>query len=155
MTAWPRAIVGGVRCMARPRRPEAEARAVREAAKIVRAETGLTSVLALGREIADRVAAELVSDLDADPLDHAFAAIERDLLNSPFQRLATCPTIDTATDFLTLRFEKMRARNGRYLSPEEQRRERDAILRHLSDKLARRYSKHLWRDQHLVYSWDK
>jgi hypothetical protein len=143
MNASPRAIVGQVRCMARPRRPYAEAQAVREAALIARAETGLTSAKALSREIARRVVVELMADLEADPLDLAFAAIERDLLQSPFQRLASCPDINLAAEFVKRRTKSVEDRQGRYLSPPEQAAERRAIESDLRDALAKRYDRQL------------
>ena len=63
----PRALRGPVMAMARPRRPASEARAVREAADMVRADTGLTSAKALGREVAARVTAALLDDAQHDP----------------------------------------------------------------------------------------
>lgn len=125
--------------MARPRRPEAEAQAVREAAEIVRRETGLTSAKATSREIAARVVAELMHEIDGDPLDLAFAAIERSLIGSPFHRLASCPKINTAADFVERRVERLQARSGRYLSPAEQANERAEIMHELRGVLANRY----------------
>ena len=148
MTAWPRALVGPVMCMARPRRPEAEARAVREAAEIVRAETGLTSAKAISREIAARVVPALMSELEGDPLELALAAIERDLIGSPFQRLASCPEIDTASLFVEMRVERVRARCGRYLTEAEQDTERRALLGQLRLTLAARYDRHVRRIDH-------
>jgi hypothetical protein len=129
--------------MARPPRPPLEARLVREAAAMVRAEMQLTSARALSREIASRVAVELMKELEGDPLDLALAAIERDLIGLPFQRLASCPAIDTAAVFVDMRVERIRARSGRYLSPAEQASERRALMRELEGKLAGRYDRHL------------
>jgi hypothetical protein len=129
--------------MARPRRPDAEARAVREAAEAVKAETGLTSAKALSREIARRVVVELVKELEADPLDLSLAAIERTLLGSPFQRLASCPDIDTASEFVERRVKRLRARCGGDLLPAEQARERDEVAAELRASLAHRYDRHL------------
>jgi hypothetical protein len=116
---------------------------VRAAAAIVRSETGLTSAKALGREIAARVTVELLKELDGDPLDLALAAIERDLIGSPFQRLASCPDIDTVALFVELRVEQVRARSGRYLSPLEQTAERNRIAQTINLKLAARYDRSL------------
>lgn len=143
MNSWPRALVGPIRCMARPARPRSEACAVREAAQIVRAETGLTSAKALSREIAARVVSELLNELEGDPLDLAFAAIERDLLRSPFQRLASCPEIDTAAEFVERRVERLRARSGRRLSDAEDDSERRAIADELMRLLSGRYDRQL------------
>jgi hypothetical protein len=116
---------------------------VQDAAAILRAETRLTSARALSREIASRVILELMKELEGDPLDLALAAIERNLIGSPFQRLASCPAIDTAALFVEMRIERVRARSGRYLSPPEQASERRALMGDLEGKLARRYDRHL------------
>jgi hypothetical protein len=125
--------------MARPRRPALETEAVHEAAAIVKAETGLTSAKAVSREIAARVVKEFLHELEADPLDLAFAAIERELLRSPFQRLASCPDINLASEFVKRRMKAVEDRQGRYLSPADQAAERQAILNEISDLLAGRY----------------
>ena len=143
MIAFPRAIVGQICCMARPRRPRAEAEAAREAAAIVEAESGLTSAKALSREIAARVVNEFLHELEADPLDLAFAAIERELLRSPFRRLASCPDIDLASEFVKRRMKAVEDRQGRYLSTAEQAAERRAILSTLTSLLAGRYDRQL------------
>jgi hypothetical protein len=131
--------MGQVRCMARPRRPRAESQAVRQAAAIVRSETGLTSAKALSREIAARVVKEFMHELEADPLDLAFAAIERALLRSPFQRLASCPDINLASEFVKRRMKAVEDRQGRYLSTADQAAECHLILCELEQVLARRY----------------
>jgi hypothetical protein len=133
--------MGQVRCMARPRRPEAEAQAVLEAAELVRAETGVASAKALSREIAARVVMAFLAELEADPMDLAFAAIERDLLRSPFQRLASCPDIDLAFEFVKRRIKAVEDRQGRYLAPVEQATEQRAILDDLQALLAGRYDR--------------
>ncbi|QNP46065.1 hypothetical protein H9L14_01975 [Sphingomonas sediminicola] len=129
--------------MARPRRPDAEAHAVREAAKIVRAETGLTSAKGIGGEIAARVVPAVMREIEGDALELALAAIERDLIGSPFQRLASCPEIDTASLFVERQVERLRARSGRYLSPTEQLVERQTIAAEVTDVLAARYDRQL------------
>jgi hypothetical protein len=125
--------------MARPRRPEAEAQAVREAAEIVRAETGLTSARAISREVARRVSLVFMADLEADPLDQAFAAIDRATTSSPFQRLASCPDINIASEFVKLRLKAVEARQGRYLSPQHQEVELRQIAENLRNILTGRY----------------
>ena len=127
--------------MARPRRPQAEAILVREAAAIVRAETDASSAKAQSRQIAARVTAELMKELDGDPLDLALAAIERDVIGSPFQQLASCPEIDTASLFVERRVERLRARSGRYLCSQEEQVERTLILREIERTLASRYAR--------------
>lgn len=135
----PRAIVGSIRCMARPRRPAEEGKAVCAAAAIVTQETGLTSARAVSREIAARVVSEFMRQLEADPVELAFAAIERDLLKSPFHNLASCPEINLAAEFLKLRIKRLEGRQGAYLSHPEQTSERASIDRELRALLAGRY----------------
>ena len=116
---------------------------MRQAANVVRTETGLKSAKAISREIAVRVVSTLMKEIEADPLELALAAIERDLIGSPFQRLASCPEIDTASLFVDLRVERLRARCGRYLSSEEQSTERSALMMEVESLLAGRYDRHL------------
>jgi hypothetical protein len=129
--------------MARPRRPEVERQAVLAAADVVRRETGMISAKAVSREIAARVVRALETELEADPLELALIAIERDLIGSPFQRLASCPNIDTISDLVERRVNRLRARSGRYLSPAEQTAERHIIADELTTVLAGRYDRHL------------
>jgi hypothetical protein len=131
--------------MARPPRPRSEAQLVREAAAIVRGETGATSARALSREVAIRVTAELMKEIEGDPVDLALAAIERDLIGSPFHRLASCPEIDTASLYVELRVDRLRARSGRFLSLGGQAAERALIISALTATLAGRYDRHLRR----------
>lgn len=126
-------------CMARPRRPEVETRLVREAAQLVRGETGITSAKAVSATIAERVVLALADELEADPIERAFAAIERDLIGSPFHRLASCPEINTVSEFVERRLEKFRSRAGRQLAPTEDAAERRAILDEVQAALASRY----------------
>lgn len=148
MTAWPRALCGPVMNMARPRRPSTEAQLVREAAAVVRAETRLTSAKGQSREVARRVVIELMKEVEADELSALMAAIEHRLSGSPFQRLASCPNIDTASLFVELQVERVRARSGRYLSPEAQAAERRALMREVEAALSGRYDRHLRGDRH-------
>lgn len=137
MTAWPRALSGPVMNMARTPRPPAEAVLVREAATIVLREMGLASARAQSREIARRVALELLRQQEADPLDLVFGAVETK--RCPFQRLASDPDIDTAAAFTDRRVERLRSRAGRYLSPAADAAERRAIVAEVEHLLAARY----------------
>lgn len=143
MKPWPRSLFGPVMCMARPRRPEAEVRLVRKAACVVRSEMHLNSAKAIGREVARRVVKELAKELEGDPLDLALAAIGRDLLGCPFQRLATCPDINTIAEFVERRIRRIEDRQGRYLSTCRQAEERATILAEVEDLLTGRYDRHL------------
>jgi hypothetical protein len=129
--------------MARPPRPRSEAQLVRDAGAIVRDETGLTSAKSISREIASRVVSELMRELDGDSLDLALAAIDRVVIGSPFQRLAADPDINTANEFVELQVERVRARCGRTLHPNEEAAERRAILAELERLLAGRYDRQL------------
>ncbi|WP_395622148.1 hypothetical protein [Sphingomonas daechungensis] len=133
--------------MARPRRPEAEARLVREAAAIVRIEKGLTSAKALSREIAKIVVNELKHEIEGDELDLAFSAVERKLVGSPFLRLASCERIDTIAEFVDRRVERFRGRSGRQLGQAEDEAERSLILAEVQSILASRYDWQLRRER--------
>lgn len=141
MKPWPRALSGPVMGMARPRRPEAEADAVRAAAEIVRRETGLSSAKAISQEIAARVIRELMTEIEGDPLELALAAVERDLIGAPVQRLASCPDINTISEFVQRRMKRVEDRQGRYLSQAEQVAERHAIAAEMRPVLAGRYDR--------------
>ncbi len=143
MTDWPRALVGPVRCMARPSRPLEEGQAVREAANLLRMEGKLRSSRALAVEIATRVVSELLNEIEGDALDKALSLVGRTVLQSPISQLATCEKIDTLAEFLKLRIELIVARSGRYLSPFEQGAEQKRITKALRLLLAGRYDRHL------------
>ena len=143
MTAWPRALSGPVMNMARPRRPAAEVHFVHEGAAILRAQTGLTSAKAQSREIARRVSAALLIQVEMDPLDLAFAAIEGNGAGCPFQQLAADPEIDTVAEFTDRRVERLRSRAGRYLPPAADAAERRAIIAEIEAVLANRYDHQL------------
>jgi hypothetical protein len=99
------------------------------------------SAKALSREIAIRVTAALIHDLETDPLELAFAAIDRGNLHCPIHRLAACPEIDTASLFVERRVARLRARSGRYLLPAEQSAELRVLLDELKEALAGRYDR--------------
>lgn len=142
----PRSVAGAVNGMARPARPPAEARAVREAAEIVRQETGLTAVSAISREIARRVTAELAAFIEQGADDLMAAALDRVrlILNPcPFHTLATDPEIDTLDLFITKRIDRLRRNGGRYLNPAESKSEFSSILDELDVTISARYSRNL------------
>lgn len=129
--------------MARPRRPAAEIEAVSMAAEIVRRETRFRNSQAVSREIARQVVDRLIVELEGDPLELAFAHVERNLIESPFYVLAECPEINTLAEFVDRRVKKLRGRNGRYLSPPAQVSERNTVLAELRNLLTLRYDRHL------------
>lgn len=134
---FPRAIRGPVLGMARPARPAAEAAAVAEAAARIRAETGHRAVQPIAREIARRVVAELLTDLDRDPLEAALVE------PSAVRTLATCAEIDTVSLFVERRVERLRARAGRDLSPFQQAHERREVAIEITNLLSNRYARAL------------
>ena len=142
----PPSVVGAVYGMARPARPPEEAQAVREAAEIVRQETGLTAVSAISREIARRVTANLTTFIEQDADEPMAAALERVRLSlnpCPFHFLATDPEIDTLELFVSKRIERVRNRSGKYLPAGAASLELAEILVTVSQTLAIRYSKKL------------
>lgn len=144
MTPLPRALIGPVMAMARPARPEAEITAVRAAAVLIERETGLTSPPIVAREIAARVVAAMLADIDrVDEISIALAAFEQQLLPSPIVTLATCPEIDTLEAYVERRVSHLRSRCGRYLTLAQQCEERNAIVAELGGGLAARYLRHL------------
>lgn len=117
---------------------------MREAAHIIRGEGKATSAKAVSHRIAHRVATLMLADLEEeDPLAIALAALEDRFAPTPFRTLATSPDIDTASDFVTIRVQRLRARGGRYLLPPAQARERDQVVAAMIDLLATRYARHL------------
>jgi hypothetical protein len=121
---------------------------VQAAAAIVRAQTGATSNPAIAREIAARVVTVMIADLDRDPEDElaaAMAAVEQRLLPSPFIQLATCPHIDTASEYIGRRSARYVARASRYISRQQDQVEGAGIAAEVKDLLSRRYLEHLRR----------
>lgn len=136
----PRALVGQVMAMARPRRPAAEAATVRVAAAVIQSETGLNSARALGREIAERVTSAILDDARNDP-----SAILPCIANGdPFSMLAFTQD-DAAVDELAVRFrDKMLVLFGAYIPPTfQQEVQRRAAAYELCKILANRYAKKL------------
>src|SRR5689334_3361835 len=102
-------MVGPVLNMARPRRPKLEAQLVREAAMIVQTETQLTAVQPIASEIARRVVDALISEIDGLSRDPLLSALQR-VSNCPFWLLATCPDIDTLSEFVDQRIDRLMSR---------------------------------------------
>ena len=146
--AAPRALRGPVRAMARPARPAAEIAAVREASQRLTAETGERSTFKLAEKIASRVIARLRAEIEQvadDPFVAALSELEQKYAPSPFVRLATCPEIDTVSEFISCRIVRLQARGGRYLTAAQQQSELQVILDEVTTKLTGRYCKHLRR----------
>ena len=117
----PRALRSPVFAMARPSRPPIESRAVREAAAMVRAETGVTAADPIASTIAARVveAMKAYQAEDMDPLLAAMGELQRRTCPSPVDTLATDPAIDSVALFTEARVERVRNRCGRSLSVRE------------------------------------
>jgi hypothetical protein len=143
----PRAIRSKVFAMARPSRPPSESRAVREAAGIVRAETGLTTADPVASIIAARVveAMKAYQMEDLDPLLAAMGELQRRACPSPFNTLATDPGIDSIALFTEARVERVRNRCGRSLSVREDEAECSQLWATVHAHLWRRYIRTLRR----------
>lgn len=149
MMNLPRALVGPLRAMARPTRPMCEVAAVREAADIIRRESGPSTNHRLAKEIALRVVAKVLREVEQptdEPFVSALAALEQRYAPSPFVTLATCPEIDTMSEFVERRIRRVRSRAGRYLSSFAQAQERAVISADLVALLTHRYCRHLRRN---------
>jgi dihydropteroate synthase len=96
----------------------------------------------VARQIATRVVAELLIDVDGLNADPFMAALQK-ASQSPFVTLATCPEIDTLTEFVERRVARLRARAGSYLTPVQQAEERSAIAADVEALLTGRYLRHL------------
>lgn len=130
-----RGLVGPVMAMARPRRPEAEREAVREA---VAGSTG--SAIERARRLAHAVASAALADIDRDPADHVIVLL-RGLSPSPVDRLSTSAEIDTSGLIVAERLRRLRARGGRRLSERETEAEDAEVLGAVAATLSRRYRK--------------
>jgi hypothetical protein len=140
----PRSVVGAVYGMARPARPPEEAQAVREAAEIVRQETGLTAVSAISQEIARRVTANLTIFIEQDaddPMAMALESVRLSLKPCPFHKLATDPEIDVLKLFVSKQVERLICRSGAYLSEMNQGIELRGIANEVRISLSRRYAR--------------
>lgn len=137
----PRALVGAVMGMARPRRPASEVQAVRDAAAAIRAEMGLTSAKALGREVAKRVTDQMLADSEHDPME----AILSGLIDcDPIATLASSPELGTLDELAELFRDRMLSHFGLFIPPQfqQQVQRRSASLRFRAT-LSERYAKHL------------
>lgn len=144
MTKLPRALIGPITAMARPARPATEITAVHEAAALIRREGGLASPPNVARMIAGRVVEAMLTDIACDdPLALAMAAIEQQLLPSPFVTLATCPEINTLEAYVERRAGRLRSRSARDLSPIQQDAERESVAAEVQEVLTGRYLRHL------------
>jgi hypothetical protein len=141
----PRALMGSVMCMARPARPRSEAAAVREAASVISAETGLKLGAPISRAIARRVGDEMrtyLSESD-DPFMEALGETRRRFTDCPFVALATDPAMDALSLFVEARVERLRVRSGRGLPERADQAECRALMEMTQTKLAARYLRHL------------
>ncbi len=118
--------------MARPRRPDAERDAVREAAR------GQGPAKQRAAWVARRVAVAALQDIDLDPNDRIVKLL-RLASGDPVDRLATDPDIDTASLILAERQRRAEARGGRRLPEREWAREDREIVQAVSARLAERY----------------
>lgn len=137
--SYPRALRFPIMAMARPRRPRAEVEAVRAAADLIRAETGIESAQGLGREIAHRVIELLLDDTRND-----LAAPLLTFTGDPIAALAFGEGFG-ACDDIAVRFrDRMLANFGLAIAPEFQqiinRRNAAAAAASL---LSARYARHL------------
>lgn len=128
--------------MARPRRPQSEVDAVRDAAELVRKDMPNASTPAIAQEIAVRVVTALIEEIDKaddDPFTAALEALARSLMLSPIQQLATCPDIDTLAMYRGLWASEFSALAGQILSASQQIRMRAVCVDKLRQQLADRY----------------
>lgn len=82
--------------------------------------TRLTSSKVETREIVAHLVSQMPHEIEGDPPDLMLAAIERSLVGSPFQQLASCLEINTASEFLEGASIGYALEPGRYESPNEQ-----------------------------------
>ena len=141
----PRALRSRPRAMARPARPLAEVAAVRAAAELVRAETGLTTADPVASIIAARVAkaAQAYLDEDMDPFLAALGEARRAIECCPIDALATDPAFDTVSLFVSARVQRLQARNGRALFTHMDEIECREVWKQVQATLWRRYLKAL------------
>lgn len=132
----PRGIVR-VYAMARPRRPDAEGLAVREAVADWRG-----SAASRSRRLAIAVAKAAMADIDVAPEQRLLAMLAR-LVPSPVSRLATDPAIDTAAFIRAARAAALEAHGWRRLTDGEWREVDRTILDAMTARLAKRYARHL------------
>lgn len=137
----PRALRSPVMAMARPQRPPVERKAVLDAAAIVRGETGWTA----SDPVAAIIAARVVTEMQAywreqpDPFLAALGAARRKASACPFGTLATHGDTDTLSLFVEARVERLRSREGHWLSERDDETECSEIWRDVQGKLWKRY----------------
>lgn len=134
----PRAVIGPVLAMARPRLPIAEVDAVKAAAAQISAGR---STQCTARSIAKRVTADLLTFLDDDPVDAALSKLRALTDPSPFSVLARCPEINTYALFRDRRMARIAARECRQLGVEAWKAETRDVAAEVEDQLAGRYAK--------------
>jgi hypothetical protein len=127
--------------MARPARPATESRAVRDAAAMVRTETGLTAADPVASIIAARVVVALNEYLaeGVDPLLAAVGELRRRTCQTPYDTLAIDPDIDSLALFVEARVGRLRSRCGRSLSSHEDEVECRDVWAFVRERLADRY----------------
>jgi hypothetical protein len=128
--------------MARPPRPVAERRAVDEAALSMRSQFPSATPPMIAAELARLVVAELLLEIDGVNDDPLVAALRR-ATTSPVQTLATCPDIDTMSEFVERRISALRNRSGAYLTSAQQDAEKRCICASIERTLMRRDLRHL------------
>jgi hypothetical protein len=82
------------------------------------------------------------AEIDGFAADPLLVALQR-VAPSPFVRLATCSHIDTLSEFVGRRVERLRSRAGAYLTPAAQVEERNGIAKEINALLSARYLRHL------------
>ena len=132
----PRSI-RAVYAMARPRRPDTEREAVREAAA---RQSG--SCAQRARRIAGAVAVLALRELDGTPADRVLLLLGT-LEASPLLTLAVDPEVDTAAAIRVERAMRMEARRWRRPTPAEWDADDRALLAAVTERLAKRYARHL------------
>jgi hypothetical protein len=99
----------------------------------------------VARVLAQRVVEELTAFLeeDSDPMCAAMGDLRRKLFATPETVLATDPDIDTLALFVAGRVNRVRNRNGRYLSPAADKIECHEVMCEVQGKIFSRYLRYL------------
>lgn len=98
------------------------------------------------RRIARAVAEHTLREIDGSPADQVLLLIGA-LQASPVDTLATDPEVDTAALIRVERAARMEARCWRRPTPAEMDADDRAMLDAITDRLAKRYARHLVRFQ--------
>ena len=126
--------------MARPRRPQAEIAAVREAADHIRAQTGLTSAKSVGREVAKRVVDLILDDQRNDPASVLSSIAARD----PVAMLAFSEGFAACDELAPLYWDRVQSNFGISTAPEfQQELLRRAAASDLLEVIAGRYARQI------------